>query len=107
MAFDLVIRNGWIVDGTGFPKFFGDVAVKDGKIAEVGIVDNAGRARRAIDAGGLTVAPGFIDPHPFRRAGHLGSDSRIFVLARHHDSNHGQLRLRARTVPAARPRATS
>jgi N-acyl-D-aspartate/D-glutamate deacylase len=62
MAHDLVIRNGWIVDGTGYPKFFGDVAVRNGTIVDVGVLDGE-PAGRTIDAEGLTVAPGFIDIH--------------------------------------------
>ena len=61
MAHDLVIRGGLIVDGTGAPGRAGDLAVSGGRIAEVGAV--AGRGAREIDAGGLVVAPGFIDPH--------------------------------------------
>jgi N-acyl-D-aspartate/D-glutamate deacylase len=59
--FDLIIRNGEIVDGTGAPKFRGDVAVKDGRIAEIGQV--AGPARRTLDAEGAIVTPGFVDIH--------------------------------------------
>jgi N-acyl-D-aspartate/D-glutamate deacylase len=59
--FDLIVRNGRIVDGSGDPSFKGDVAVKDGKVAAVGVVD--GEAREILDAGGRVVAPGFIDPH--------------------------------------------
>ncbi|MBN2334626.1 D-aminoacylase [Candidatus Bathyarchaeota archaeon] len=60
--FDLVIRNGRVVDGTGNPWYFADVAVKDGKIA--GIAKNLqGEAGKVIDAKGLIVAPGFIDAH--------------------------------------------
>ena len=58
---DLIIRNGEIVDGTGAPKFRGDVGVKDGKIAAVGKVEGA--ARRTIDAQGAIVTPGFVDIH--------------------------------------------
>jgi N-acyl-D-aspartate/D-glutamate deacylase len=59
--YDLVIRHGRIVDGTGNPGFHGDVAVKEGRIAAVGRVVGSGRAE--VDAGGLVVAPGFIDVH--------------------------------------------
>lgn len=59
--FDLIVRNGLVVDGSGAPGFLGDVAVRDGKIAAVGRID--GEARRTVDAGGRVVAPGFIDPH--------------------------------------------
>jgi N-acyl-D-amino-acid deacylase len=60
-VFDLVIRNGTIVDGTGAPRAQADVAVTDGRIVEVGKVD--GRAKETIDASDLIVAPGFVDPH--------------------------------------------
>ncbi|MES2897792.1 MAG: amidohydrolase family protein [Pseudomonadota bacterium] len=59
--YDIVIRNGLVVDGTGEPGFRADVAIRDGKIVEVGTV--AGEGRREIDAAGRVVAPGFIDPH--------------------------------------------
>jgi N-acyl-D-amino-acid deacylase len=58
---DLIIRGGTIVDGTGAPARHADLAIDDGRIAEIG--DVAGRATRTIDAAGLIVAPGFIDPH--------------------------------------------
>jgi len=60
--FDLIIRNGSVIDGTGAHAFPADVAVRDGRIAGVGgRVD--GEAERVIDADGLAVAPGFIDVH--------------------------------------------
>jgi dihydroorotase/N-acyl-D-amino-acid deacylase len=58
--YDLVIRNGRIVDGTGSPWYQGDVAVRGGKIAAIGHLPDAA-ARRTIDARGMVVAPGFID----------------------------------------------
>jgi N-acyl-D-amino-acid deacylase len=61
MAFDLLIKNGRIVDGSGMPAFCGDVAIKDGKIVELGKL--SGPAQRTIDAGGRVVAPGFVDNH--------------------------------------------
>ncbi len=60
-TYDLIIRNGTIVDGTGAPRFTGDVAVKDGLIAAVGKVH--GDATQEIDAGGKVVAPGWVDIH--------------------------------------------
>jgi N-acyl-D-amino-acid deacylase len=61
MVYDLVIKNGKIIDGSGLPGFHGDVAVRGGKIVEIGRV--SGEARRVIDADGLVVAPGIIDNH--------------------------------------------
>jgi N-acyl-D-amino-acid deacylase len=58
---DLVIENGRIVDGTGNPWFLGDVGIKDGRLVEVGRVDQ--RGLETIDAGGRVVSPGFIDGH--------------------------------------------
>ena len=61
MAYDLVIRNGTIVDGSGKPRFHGDVAIEGSRVAEVGKVSAS--AKRTIDASDLVVAPGFVDPH--------------------------------------------
>lgn len=61
MTYDLIIRNGTVVDGTGAPRFHADIAVKDGIIAEIGEIN--GSATRTIDASDLIVAPGFVDPH--------------------------------------------
>ncbi len=58
--FDLIIRGGRIVDGTGAPSYSADLAVRDGRIAAIGRLD-ASRARRVIDATGHVVTPGFID----------------------------------------------
>jgi N-acyl-D-amino-acid deacylase len=59
---DILIRNGRVVDGSGNPWFKADVGVKDGKIEAVGHLGDA-EARRTLDAQGLVVSPGFIDPH--------------------------------------------
>ncbi len=58
--YDLLIRNGRIVDGTGSPWYGGDLAIRNGRIAAIGRLDSA-VARQTIDAGGMVVAPGFID----------------------------------------------
>jgi N-acyl-D-aspartate/D-glutamate deacylase len=62
MAYDLIIRNGRVVDGSGEPSFEADVAIKDGRIVGVGKANGAA-AERTIDAEGRVVAPGFIDHH--------------------------------------------
>ena len=59
--FDVVIRNGLVIDGTGAPGQIADVALNDGRIAAVGEVSESGA--REIDAQGLVVAPGFVDIH--------------------------------------------
>ena len=61
MAYDLLVKNGRIIDGSGRPAFNGDVAVASGKIVELGRLD--GPARRVIEADGRVVAPGFVDNH--------------------------------------------
>ena len=61
MSYDVVIRNGTIVDGLGGEPFVGDIAVSDGVIAEVGRIEDT--ATREIDATGLLVTPGFVDLH--------------------------------------------
>ncbi len=65
MDYDLVIRNGTVIDGSGAPRMRGDVAVKDGRIAEVAAPSEASSmsAAQEIDAAGLAIAPGFIDLH--------------------------------------------
>ncbi|HBL27682.1 MAG TPA: dihydroorotase [Acidobacteria bacterium] len=58
--FDLLIRNGRVIDGTGSPWYAADVGIREGRIAAIGRLDGA-PARRTIDAAGRVVAPGFID----------------------------------------------
>jgi N-acyl-D-amino-acid deacylase len=59
---DLLIKNARVVDGTGAPSFMGDLGVQDGLIRSVG-KPNGQTAERVLDAGGLVLAPGFVDPH--------------------------------------------
>jgi N-acyl-D-aspartate/D-glutamate deacylase len=61
MAYDLLIKNGLVVDGSGMPAFRGDVGVTGGKIAEIGKLSNP--ATKTIEADGRAVSPGFIDNH--------------------------------------------
>ena len=61
MTYDLIIKNGTIIDGTGAFRRRADVAVKDGKVAEIGKVTDG--ASETIDASDLIVSPGFVDPH--------------------------------------------
>ncbi len=61
MTYDLIIKNGTVVDGSGLPRFRADVAVQGGQIAAIGNTSNA--TKKTIDATGQIVCPGFIDPH--------------------------------------------
>ena len=62
-AYDLLIKNGTIVDGTRVPKYRADLAIKDGKVLQIdGRLEEAD-AERVLDATGLIVAPGFVDLH--------------------------------------------
>jgi N-acyl-D-amino-acid deacylase len=60
--YDIAIINGRIIDGTGNPWFYGSVAIRGGRIVEIGDIDSR-RAARIIDAAGKVVTPGFIDVH--------------------------------------------
>jgi N-acyl-D-amino-acid deacylase len=79
--FDLVIRGGQIVDGSGGEIFSGDVAVKEGRIAEVGR-RIAGSGREEIDAKGLAVTPGFVDVHT-HYDGQVSWDNRLTPSSHH------------------------
>ena len=61
MGYDLLIKNGTVVDGTGAPAFQADVAITQGRIADIGKIRDG--AAKVIDASDLIVAPGFVDPH--------------------------------------------
>ena len=69
MAYDLVIKNGTVIDGSGAPRYRADVAVSGGRIAAIGRVD--GKAKQSIDADGHVVTPGFVD-------GHTHMDAQVF-----------------------------
>ena len=61
MSYDLILRGGRVVDGSGMPGFAADVAIRDGRIARIGRIE--AQAKRVIDCDGAIVAPGFIDVH--------------------------------------------
>ncbi|MGR8920987.1 MAG: N-acyl-D-amino-acid deacylase family protein [Gammaproteobacteria bacterium] len=69
MAYDLIIKNGSVVDGSGGARFPADVGVTDGRITKIGRINE--RADRTIDADGQVVAPGFVD-------GHTHMDAQVF-----------------------------
>src|SRR5207253_1238976 len=69
MSYDLVMKNGWVVDGSGLPRYRGDVGVIAGRIAAIGRIRES--AREVIDAEGRVVTPGFVD-------GHTHMDAQIF-----------------------------
>jgi len=66
--FDIVIRGGHIIDGTGSPWYAGDVGIRNGHIAAIGNLESA-PTKRTINAKGMAVAPGFID-----MLGQIGAD---------------------------------
>ena len=77
--YDLIIENGRVVDGTGSAWFYGDVAVKDGRIARItpgGLLRGATATER-VDARGHVVSPGFIDIQSQSRYALLSGDSRV------------------------------
>ncbi|MCH8814056.1 MAG: D-aminoacylase [Chloroflexi bacterium] len=77
-AYDLLIRGGTVYDGTGSPGAPADVGIRDGVIVAVGDIDGAGN--RTIDAGGMSIAPGFIDVHAHDDAAILGGSMDFKLL---------------------------
>jgi N-acyl-D-amino-acid deacylase len=69
MAYDLLIKNGWVVDGSGRPRYRADVGVRGGRIAAIGRIRES--AREVLDAEGQVVSPGFVD-------GHTHMDAQVF-----------------------------
>jgi N-acyl-D-amino-acid deacylase len=69
VAYDLVVRNGLVVDGSGLPRYRADVGVRHGRIVTIGRIRE--RAREVVDADGQVVAPGFVD-------GHTHMDAQVF-----------------------------
>ena len=69
MGYDLVIKNGWVIDGSGLPRYRADVGVTHGRIAAIGRIRES--AREVIDAEGQVVAPGIVD-------GHTHMDAQVF-----------------------------
>jgi N-acyl-D-aspartate/D-glutamate deacylase len=80
MAYDLLIRSGTVIDGTGQPGYRADVAVAEGRIAAIGRISDG--ARETIDADGLVVSPGFVDPHTHYDA-QICWDSRLTCSPEH------------------------
>ena len=77
---DIVIKNGKIVNGTGKEPFFGDIAIKNNAISEIGEVNS--KAKRQIDAEGLVVSPGFVDIHTHLDA-QIGWDPELKPVSHH------------------------
>src|SRR5215475_5105660 len=66
--FDVLVKNGKIIDGSGNPWYYGDIGIRNGKIVSIGKLSNA-TAKKTIDASGLVVMPGFIDVHTHIESG--------------------------------------
>src|SRR6267154_364190 len=69
--YDVLIRNGRVLDGSGNPWLTADIGIRGGRIVDMGRLGNAAAAR-VIDASGLTVSPGFIDVHSHASTGLAG-----------------------------------
>lgn len=66
--YDVIIKNGRVIDGSGNPWYKADVGIRDGRIVAIGALD-AGEGKRLLDAGGMIIAPGFIDGHTHSEGG--------------------------------------
>lgn len=71
-SFDVLIKNGKIIDGSGNSWFYGDLGIRNGKIASIGKLSDA-TAKKVVDATGLTVMPGFIDVHTHIEGGEFAT----------------------------------
>ena len=99
MSYDLLIKNGMVIDGSGGPRYRADVGIQDGKIVTLGRIRGEA-AKQVIDAEGHVVSPGFVD-------GHTHMDAQIFwdtlgfllLLSRRHQCRDGQLRFHTGALP--------
>ena len=100
MAFDTLIRNGTVIDGTGKPRYQADIGISGGRIEAIGVLQDA-EAALDINASGHVVAPGFIDMHSHSDRSLLddpGAESKA-----HQGGNHrGGRQLRRLAVPGQR-----
>ena len=101
MGYELLVKNGIVIDGSGSPGYRADVGVVDGKIAAIGRINES--AKQTIDADGHIVSPGFVDGHTHMGCSDfLGSDWLMLLLSRGHQRGDGQLWIHASAVQARR-----
>jgi N-acyl-D-aspartate/D-glutamate deacylase len=65
MIYDVIIKNGKIIDGTGNPGYFGDIGIKERKISKITDIIDPSKEEKIIDAKGLIVSSGFIVAHSY------------------------------------------
>ncbi|MBY0489490.1 MAG: amidohydrolase family protein [Gemmatimonadaceae bacterium] len=78
--YDLILRNGTVLDGSGAPMRRADVAIRDGRIVRVGVVPASATATTVLDVRGLMVAPGFINIHSHAEAGALATAENMLQM---------------------------